>query len=330
MPLFGISTIRHICTNISALKQLTAHNYEDFLQVCLLVSGQWLIILDTYTPCSQQCALPVLEGFIPNAVLDKAVLNLLFSLADWHALAKLRMHTDSTLELLWLATTTLRSQLHVFVKNVCPQFNTKELPCEQAARGRHWAKVAQARRNVNPGTERAKVKTLNLLTYKLYALGDYLISIIFFGTTDSYSMQPVCTHDLYESKFCSHILNGRVNSSTVMSSNSMPGWISRNLHTTLHDCNTTSRKYKRWIGRIESTTWTTPRRSRRARQVSGCLSQQMQPPPPTQHHSSILHLILIISSHSRKTLPQQHPCGLWAIVMTLQWRWARSQVLDSQ
>lgn len=178
-------------------------------------------------------------------MLDKAVLDLLFSLADWHALAKLQMHTDFTLKLLQSATTMLRSQLCAFIKNVCPHFNTKELPCKQAACGCHWAKTAQAGQNVNQGTDGAKVKTLSLLTYKLYALGDYLISIIFFGTTDSYSTQLVCTHNLHKSEFHSHILKGRMNLSIVASSDSMPRQTSRNPYTTLHNCNTASRRYKR-------------------------------------------------------------------------------------
>ena len=34
-------------------------------------------------------------------------------------------------------------------------------------------------------------KVLNLRTYKLHALGDYVVQIRMFGTTDSYSTQPV-------------------------------------------------------------------------------------------------------------------------------------------
>jgi hypothetical protein len=36
-----------------------------------------------------------------------------------------------------------------------------------------------------------RVEILNLLTYKLHALGDYVRSIRLFGTTDSYSTQIV-------------------------------------------------------------------------------------------------------------------------------------------
>lgn len=38
VPTFGRSTIRRMSENTSALKQLAARNYEDFLQVCFLPS----------------------------------------------------------------------------------------------------------------------------------------------------------------------------------------------------------------------------------------------------------------------------------------------------
>jgi hypothetical protein len=41
-----------------------------------------------------------------------------------------------------------------------------------------------------------KQKLFNLLTYKLHSLGDYVRAIRWFGTTDSYSTQPVCLSHL--------------------------------------------------------------------------------------------------------------------------------------
>jgi len=45
--------------------------------------------------------------------------------------------------------------------------------------------------NSHGGTQRPK--TLNLNTYKWHALGDYADTIRNFGTTDSYSTEPVCS-----------------------------------------------------------------------------------------------------------------------------------------
>ncbi|THH32816.1 hypothetical protein EUX98_g1394 [Antrodiella citrinella] len=168
MPTFGRFTIRRKGGNTSALKKLAARDYEDYLQ----------------------CALPVFEGLFPDTGHGKAVMNLLFTLADWHACAKLRMHTDSTLHLLKSATTSLGSQLRSFAKKICTSYDTRELAGEEAARARRRIKAKQAGKAVKDGVQGKKTKKLNLSTYKLHALGDYLISIIFFGTTDSYSTQP--------------------------------------------------------------------------------------------------------------------------------------------
>ena len=63
-------------------------------------------------------------------------MTMLFRLAEWHALAKLRMHTDMTLTYLDSATETLGRQLRHFCNFTCPAFSTVELPKEAAARGR--------------------------------------------------------------------------------------------------------------------------------------------------------------------------------------------------
>ncbi|THH09784.1 hypothetical protein EW146_g8583 [Bondarzewia mesenterica] len=87
--------------------------------------------------------------------------------------------------------------LRKFVNTTCTIFDTKELPSEEAARGRRAAALAQknptADATSNQGNGKAttgpKSKTLNLATYKLHALADYCTTIRQFGTTDSYSTQ---------------------------------------------------------------------------------------------------------------------------------------------
>lgn len=140
-------------------------------------------------------------------------MTLLFRLAEWHGLAKLRMHTDSTLSHLDSATTTLGQELRRFSRVTCSSFRTVELPREAAARGRR-----QARQNAkqtgphpvssipeadpantapptlaepSPAATGKKKKLFNIRTYKVHALGDYVATIQLFGTTDSYSSQTV-------------------------------------------------------------------------------------------------------------------------------------------
>jgi len=121
-------------------------------------------------------------------------MDLLFELATWHALAKLRLHTETTLNDLDNATTTLGRHLRKFVHKTCSSFSTKELPGEEAARGRRKAaKVAATSSSSTQSTASsgAKTKKFNLSTYKLHALGDYVKTIHLFGTTDSYTTQVV-------------------------------------------------------------------------------------------------------------------------------------------
>lgn len=248
--------------------------------------------------------MPVFEGLLPEQH-DNDILSLLFTAAEWHTLAKLRLHTESTLDLLEQTTTQLGTQLRRFQSYTCSFFVTRELPKEEAARGRRQARkkptpmapaqsgsggppsratrgrvgstrargrgvgrgrgqqldqqlvndgasntenpdlgpaeassrgrVAPARaRGHGHGTGRGrgqgqqlpgltvpptnddtsnaeipnpapaeepnltskpakprKLKTFSLLTYKLHALGDYVRTIRWFGTSDSYSTQPV-------------------------------------------------------------------------------------------------------------------------------------------
>jgi hypothetical protein len=142
--------------------------------------------------------MPVLESLLPTP-FDGYVQDLLFDLAMWHAYAKLRMHTDSTLASFEKATTSLGQQLRKFASKTCAAFSTKETPREVAARSRRTAaQKAKASLSTTAAPPRpsaddstAKPKPYNLFTYKLHALGDYVKSIRMFGTTDSYSTQIV-------------------------------------------------------------------------------------------------------------------------------------------
>jgi hypothetical protein len=127
-----------------------------------------------------------------NRVHNKLVLDLLFTLAVWHAYAKLRIHTEKTVSDFEETTKGLGTQLRQFAKHCEKSFDTKELPQEYASRGRKAAKKSAAK-GVSKGPGAAKRKLLNLNTYKLHALGHYPANIRRFGTSDSYSSQTVST-----------------------------------------------------------------------------------------------------------------------------------------
>lgn len=121
---------------------------------------------------------------------DDIIRLLLFRLAEWHALAKLRLHTDDSLDKLDQALKALGRQLRRFQQFTCSAFQAMELPREVAARQKRQDTNFQST-NGGGSTSGARPKSFNILTYKLHALGDYTASIRLFGTTDSYTTQIV-------------------------------------------------------------------------------------------------------------------------------------------
>jgi hypothetical protein len=107
------------------------------------------------------------------------------------------MHIGPTLDNLTLVTSSLGDSLREFREKTCTIFQTRELERERAARQRRQEKKAvnaiPGAKPIPPGNNARsrKLKELNLKTYKLHALGHYVSTIRRFGTTDSYSTQPV-------------------------------------------------------------------------------------------------------------------------------------------
>ncbi|KAF5314748.1 hypothetical protein D9611_007063 [Ephemerocybe angulata] len=199
IPTFGRDTIRRFRNNVSEMKQLAARDFEDLLQ----------------------CAIPVFEGlFDPEH--ERGVLSLLYIVAHWHGLAKLRLHTDQTLEIMDDLTTQMGDAFRKFQAKTCSAIETKELPREYNARIRREAKAAAAaslpsskksqkkvaiprgaakRQKVDhdttqnegagrdPASSGKREKTFSLRTFKFHALGHYVSSIRRFGTTENYSTQ---------------------------------------------------------------------------------------------------------------------------------------------
>ncbi|KAG6906052.1 hypothetical protein DXG01_016127 [Tephrocybe rancida] len=167
---FGKDTIRRFSSNTSEMKRLGARDFADLLQGRLLPEPH-------------------------NARL----MDLLFICATWHGLAKLRLHTDKTLQMLDEVTVSLGNALRNFVTLTCSKFKTRELPREAAARVRRTALPARGKQSstvpklggpsVAPGNTTRKPKSLNLNTYKFHSIGDVAATIRTFGTTDSYSTE---------------------------------------------------------------------------------------------------------------------------------------------
>lgn len=123
-------------------------------------------------------------------------MKLLYRTAEWHALAKLRMHTDATLEHLSSLTKEFGLLMRQFRDHTHSYFQTVELPRELAARNRQQQRIQDKMLSTRPSTLRTtpssrKIKKLNLLTPKFHFLGDYVPTIRMFGCTDSFSTQLV-------------------------------------------------------------------------------------------------------------------------------------------
>ncbi|KAI0055213.1 hypothetical protein BV25DRAFT_1815943, partial [Artomyces pyxidatus] len=189
VPSFG-TAIRRFSRNTSEMKQMAAHDIENI----------W------------QCAIPVMEGLLPEPH-NEAVLRLLFVGATWHGMAKLRMHTDPTLELFDAETVSIGQELRLFSEETCVAFQALELQREADARIRRASRKAaksksgptDAAPSLSPptGTDppppprpppplkaSREPKIFNLKTYKCHSLGDYPDTIRRIGTTDSYSTEP--------------------------------------------------------------------------------------------------------------------------------------------
>ena len=104
------------------------------------------------------------------------------------------MHTDETLALLDKITVRLGRHLRHFQLKTCAAFNTRERKRE-AERRQCRQPNSTATATTSQATRRPK--TFNLQTYKVHALGDYSNSIRKFGTTDSYSTEPVSKCAIY-------------------------------------------------------------------------------------------------------------------------------------
>jgi hypothetical protein len=131
----------------------------------------------------------VFDGLLPEPHNER-VLKLLFIMAHWHGLAKLRMHTDTTLDILSQVTESLGDIFREFEAETCSMFETRELEREWAARQRRQEKKGEAK-SEKSGNSVRKPKKLNLMTYKFHSIPDYVTTIRHLGTTDSYSTQPV-------------------------------------------------------------------------------------------------------------------------------------------
>ncbi|PIL34014.1 hypothetical protein GSI_03722 [Ganoderma sinense ZZ0214-1] len=162
MPTFGRARIRKFWHDVASRKKLAARDYEAFLQTVM----------------------PAFEGLLPLCD-NQMVGDLLFELANWHALAKLRLHTDVTLDIFRAATKTMYDAVRNFSSTTCARYATYELPKEAQARARRASKLSTMSSSTGPKRVRFNVPN----TFKYHSLGDYPDWIERLGPTDNYTTQ---------------------------------------------------------------------------------------------------------------------------------------------
>ncbi|KAI0349053.1 hypothetical protein OH77DRAFT_1525957 [Trametes cingulata] len=162
MPTYGRDKIRKFWRDVSTRKKLAARDYEDFLI----------------------CFIPAFEGLLPQRD-NQTVMDLLFELANWHALAKLRLHTDVSVGIFRAATGHMTEAMRDFARTTCERYETRELAKEVDARVRRAEKSGADAPDRN-----SKVVHFNVLnTYKYHSLPDYPDSVEEIGPLDNANTQ---------------------------------------------------------------------------------------------------------------------------------------------
>ena len=183
-----------------------------------------------FTDYLYKCSIPVFEGLLPDKH-NSTLMDLLFIMAHWHTLAKLRQHTDLSLNILESVTVQLGESLRNFQEKTCSAFDTKALKREKATgerqagatsstqtrKGKSVKKSGKTAERTGTATATSKPSTskgrifffLNLNTYKDHSLGDYVETIRQYGTTDSYSTESVGSSLFFQPlKFAQITLDG--------------------------------------------------------------------------------------------------------------------------
>jgi hypothetical protein len=112
------------------MKKLAACDFEDILQASFVpfsLTISLMQLIQRYP--GGQCSIPAFEGLLPEP-FNGMLLRLLYKAGEWHVHAKLRMHTDSTLNLLEAVTREFGRLMRQFHDKTLDEFDTRESPHE--------------------------------------------------------------------------------------------------------------------------------------------------------------------------------------------------------
>ncbi|KAJ3832059.1 hypothetical protein F5878DRAFT_548677 [Lentinula raphanica] len=110
------------------MKKSATRDFEDLLQVrnisfdCIFLNAE-----------HSKCSIPVFKGLLPDEAHNTMLITLLYRAVEWHALAKLRMHSEDTLQRLETVTQQLGKLMCRFQDLSNSNFQTYETECEGPA-----------------------------------------------------------------------------------------------------------------------------------------------------------------------------------------------------
>lgn len=133
--------------------------------------------------------MPIFEGLFP-APHEKIVQDVLYLAATLHAYCKLRLHTDATVTSQYKILVRFGNAMRKF-KAACDTLLSTET--DQEYHKRMNRQVRQKTFQEGGPDRRTKLeKVFSLNTVKFHDLGDYILTILRLGTTDSYTTAIVC------------------------------------------------------------------------------------------------------------------------------------------
>ena len=131
-----------------------------------------------------------MEGLIPEPALDRIQQDMQFTLMEFHAYSKLRMHWDMTAAWFRTSTTRLGAFVRRFKCETEKVYRTTDLPKEVRARSRRKATAASGS---TVAATTAKERTLGLNTSKYHNIGHFVGAVPEIGSLIGGSTAQVVT-----------------------------------------------------------------------------------------------------------------------------------------
>ena len=146
----------------------------------VLASCRVILLSYIFPPMNPlQCILPVVDGLIPE--YDALLQSMIFCAVNWLSLAKLHIHSESTLHLL---TKVMKDYGRLTRQLAKDTVNVKMVETPREAEIRRRRKVPGSTATSEPGL---KPKPITNSTFKLHNMTHYVWAIMFWGTPDSFT-----------------------------------------------------------------------------------------------------------------------------------------------